>query len=67
LAVELRVSAELAREIARFRRLDFDHLDADHGQLAAAERAGEDVGRAEHPHAFEQPGHFRSSDRAGLA
>ena len=58
-SVELRVGAELARQVARSRGLDLDHLGPEHGQLIAAERAGEHVGEVEDPDTLEKLRHDR--------
>ena len=66
--VELRVGAELAREVARPRDFDLDHVGAEVRELVAAERSGEHVGQVEDADAGQGPGctgssHFASSVR----
>jgi hypothetical protein len=59
--IEFGISAELARQVAGARHLDFDDLGSELCQLIAAERPGEHVGQIQHSRACEKISHAYSA------
>src|SRR5262245_27349862 len=62
--IERRIGTELARQIARARHLDFDHIGAELGKLIAAEGAGQHIGQVEDAHTRQKPAHRSSAVRS---
>ena len=52
--VELRIGAQLPRQISRFGHLDFDDVGAKLRELVTAKRAGEHICQIQNAYAFEK-------------